>query len=92
MSWNFWERLFGAGSTILYKLLYVAAVFVGVMVNLGAVLDFSDMMILSMAFPNIFGLLLLCPKVRADLLDYWNRYKSGEFKTYDWRNPPENDV
>ena len=97
ISWSYygercWERLFGAGSTILYKLLYVAAVFVGVMVNLGAVLDFSDMMILSMAFPNIFGLLLLCPKVRADLLDYWNRYKSGEFKTYDWRNPPENDV
>ncbi len=87
ISWSYygercWERLFGAGSTILYRILYVIAVFVGTIVNLGAVLDFSDMMILSMAFPNIFGLLLLSPKIRADLLDYWHRYKSGEFKTY----------
>jgi AGCS family alanine or glycine:cation symporter len=49
---------------------------------LGAVLDFSDMMILSMAFPNIFGLILLTPMVRRDLLDYWRRYKAGEFKSY----------
>lgn len=87
ISWSYygercWERLFGSRSTIIYKILYVAAVFVGVIANLGAVLDFSDMMILSMAFPNIFGLLLLCPKVRADLLAYWKRYQAGEFKTY----------
>ena len=40
------------------------------------------MMILSMAFPNILGVALLSPKVRADLMDYWKRYKAGEFKTY----------
>jgi len=87
ISWSYygercWERLFGAKSTVIYKILYVSAVFVGAIVNLGAVLDFSDMMILSMAFPNVLGVLLLSPKVRRDLLDYWERYKAGKFKTY----------
>ena len=38
------------------------------------------MMILGMAFPNIIGLLILAPKVRQDLKDYWQRYKAGEFE------------
>ena len=63
-------------------MLALACVFVGTVVNLGAVLDFSDMMILVMAFPNILGCVLLSPKVRRDLKDYWRRYKAGEFKTY----------
>jgi AGCS family alanine or glycine:cation symporter len=74
--------LFGPRSTVVYKVIYVVAAFVGVLVNLGAVLDFSDMMILSMAFPNIFGLLLLSPGVRRDLTDYWRRYKANEFQTF----------
>lgn len=87
ISWSYygercWERLFGARSTFIYKIIYVGAVWVGSVVNLGAVLDFSDMMILSMAFPNIFGVVLLSPQVRRDLMDYWRRYKAGEFKTF----------
>jgi Na+/alanine symporter len=35
-----------------------------------------------MAFPNVFGLLLLSPSVRRDLLSYWKRYKAGAFKMY----------
>jgi AGCS family alanine or glycine:cation symporter len=61
-------------------LLAVVAVFVGTVVNLGSVLDFSDMMILGMAFPNILGLVLLLPGVRRDLKNYWQRYRSGEFQ------------
>ncbi|MCD4746510.1 MAG: alanine:cation symporter family protein, partial [Bacteroidales bacterium] len=45
-------------------------------------IDFSDMMILSMAFPNIFGLLLLSGEVRKDLKSYMSRLKSGEIKKY----------
>ncbi len=87
ISWSYygercWERLFGPRSTLVYKGIYVTAAFVGAVVNLGSVLDFSDMMILSMAFPNIFGLLLLSPKVRRDMLSYWKRYRNNEFKTF----------
>jgi len=89
ISWSYygercWETLFGSskGSVYTYKLLFVVAVFVGATAQLGTVLDFSDMMILCMAFPNIFGLALLSPGVRRDLLDYWKRFKNGEFKEY----------
>ena len=76
-----WETLFGRKLTPIYKLLAVIAVFVGSVVNLGSVLDFSDMMILGMAFPNILGLYILLSEVRNDLLNYWKKYKSGEFDT-----------
>ncbi len=87
ISWSYygekaWETLFGARSTFLYKILAVICVFVGTIVNLGSVLDFSDFMILGMAFPNILGVVLLSPKVRKDLLAYWDRYKAGAFQTY----------
>jgi len=87
ISWSYygercWEILFGPRSTMVYKALTVICVFIGAIVNLGAVLAFSDMMILVMAFPNILGLFLLSPKVRKDLVDYWKRYKAGEFKTF----------
>jgi AGCS family alanine or glycine:cation symporter len=45
-------------------------------------MDFSDMMILSMAFPNIIGLLILSPEVYRDLKSYLARVKSGEIKKY----------
>ena len=89
ISWSYygercWESLFGGSviSVYTYKAIFIVAVFVGAIVPLGAVLDFSDMMILCMAFPNVLGLILLSPKVRRDLQAYWQRYKSGEFKPY----------
>ena len=87
ISWSYygercWEFLFGRKSILFYKSLTVFCVFVGAIVNLGSVLDFSDMMILSMAVPNILGVVLLAPKVKKDLADYWKRYKNGEFKTF----------
>ncbi|UUO08939.1 alanine:cation symporter family protein [Blastopirellula sp. J2-11] len=87
ISWSYygercWERLFGADSTMVYKIIYVGFVFIGAVANLGAVVDFSDMMLLSMAFPNIVGVVLLAPKVKRALHEYWQKYKGGEFKKY----------
>lgn len=89
ISWSYygercWENLFGGSllSVYTYKAIFIVAVFIGAIVPLGAVLDFSDMMILCMAFPNVLGLFLLSPGVRRDLRCYWQRYKAGEFKTY----------
>ena len=65
-----------------YRLLFLAIIVVGASSELGAVLDFSDMMILSMAFPNIIGLLILAPEVKRDLKAYWAKVRSGEIKRY----------
>ncbi len=79
ISWSYygercWEHLFGQRSTIVFKLLFIVCIFIGAVANLGAVLGFSDLMILCMAFPNIAGGLLLCGKVRRALDDYWRRF------------------
>jgi AGCS family alanine or glycine:cation symporter len=85
ISWSYyglraWTFLFGRNKTteIVYKVLFMIFIVIGSSVSLGAVLDFSDMMILAMAFPNIIGLLLLSGEVRSELNDYWKKIKSGE--------------
>ena len=85
ISWSYYgERcavhLFGAWASLPYKLLFCVATFFGAVFKLGNVLDFSDLMVLGMAFPNILGLLLLSGKVRKGLDDYWGRLQSGEMK------------
>ncbi|MCD4732396.1 MAG: alanine:cation symporter family protein [Bacteroidales bacterium] len=62
--------------------IFLLFIIVGSASNLGSVLDFSDMMILSLAFPNILGLLILAPEVKKDLTDYVKKLKSGEIKRY----------
>ena len=61
-------------------MLFCVCTWMGAWLKLGNVLDFSDLMILGMAFPNILGLLLLSGKVRRSLDVYWGKLKSGEMK------------
>ena len=87
ISWSYygeraWEYLFGSGSILLYRIIFVCFVFIGSVTALKNVLDFSDMMILGMAFPNILGGIILSPQIRATLNDYWDRFKSGEMVRY----------
>ena len=53
---------------------------IGSIFHLGSVLDFSDLMVLGMAFPNILGVVILSGKVKERLDDYWGRLKSGEMQ------------
>ena len=85
VSWSYygmrsWTYLFGQSkkSEIIYKVSFLIFVVVGASVSLGAVLSFSDMMILAMSFPNIIGLYIMSGEVRADMENYWERLKNGE--------------
>ncbi len=89
ISWSYygeraWCYLFGRGKNtiLIYRVIYVLFVVLGTVASLGNVVDFSDLMILSMAFPNIIGGVLLAPKVKTLLNDYWGRYQNNEFKVY----------
>ncbi len=82
ISWSYYgercfSHLFGKQFSIVYKLLFIVAVFLGSVVTATNILDFSDLMILSMSLPNILGLVLLSSKVRSELDKYWAKYKSG---------------
>ncbi|MHA7832404.1 MAG: amino acid carrier protein [Flagellimonas sp.] len=85
ISWSYygmraWTYLFGKSkkSEMVYKMLFLIFVVVGASVSLGAVLDFSDMMILAMSFPNIIGLYILSGEVRKDLDGYLQKLKVGQ--------------
>ena len=89
ISWSYyglkaWTYLFGQSkwTEYSYKLLFLIFIIVGSSVSLGAVIDFSDMMILAMAFPNILGLYLMSGEVKTDLQDYLARVKSGAIKKF----------
>ncbi len=81
---DFFEKVFGNKdvSKYTYFTIFLIFIVIGAASNLGSVMAFSDMMILSMAFPNIIGLLILLPEVRQDLFDYWEKLKAGEIKRY----------
>ncbi len=87
ISWSYygeisWQYLFGERTVIVYKLVYVVCAFVGTVVRPSAVIDFSDLLILAMAIPNLVGGYLLSNQVARDLKDYMERLRSGQMPTY----------
>jgi len=85
ISWSYygercWAFLFGSQFSIVYKVLFLGFVVFGSVLKLGNVIDFSDLMILGMSFPNILGAFLLSGKVSQALNDYWSRYKRGQMQ------------
>lgn len=85
ISWSYygmraWSYIFGRGkkTELVYKMLFLVFIVVGSSASLGAVLDFSDMMILAMSFPNIIGLYILSGEVRKDLRVYVSELKAGK--------------
>ncbi len=84
-----WTYLFGKSQTseLIYKVIFCVFVVIGSAASLGNVLDFSDLMILAMSFPNILGLYFLAPLVKKDVWGYLNKIKSGEIPRYDEIQP-----
>ena len=89
ISWSYyglksWTFLFGKSksSELSYKIIFMIFVIIGSSASLGSVVDFSDMMILAMAFPNIIGLLIMSNEVKLDLKSYLNKIKDGTIKKY----------
>ncbi|TVQ81216.1 MAG: amino acid carrier protein [Flavobacteriales bacterium] len=84
ISWSYygmraWTFLFGKSkkTELAYKFVFLLFVVLGSSVSLGAVLDFSDMMILAMSFPNIIGLYIMSGEVKKDLNEYLLNLKKG---------------
>ncbi len=85
ISWSYygmraWTYLFGKSkkTELIYKMFFLVFVVVGASVSLGAVLDFSDMMILAMSFPNIIGLYIMSGEVKKDLGKYLEDLKANK--------------
>ncbi len=87
ISWSYygercWSFLFGKEQTQPYRYLFCFFVWLGCVSSLQNVLDFSDLMILSMAFPNIIGAVMLSGKIKRALDDYMNTLNTTGFKRF----------
>ncbi len=87
ISWSYygeqcWVRLFGIGTILFYKGLFLLFVWLGAIFNASAVIDFGDAMILGMAFPNMFGVIVLSGRVKRELDTYLGKLRAGEFPRY----------
>lgn len=88
ISWSYygercWVWLFNESSSIFYKIIFLAFVFMGSIITAQNVLDFGDLMILGMAIPNVLGVVILSGKVKKALDEYMAKLKAGEMQTYD---------
>ncbi len=71
-----WTYLFGEGAItqLIFKGVFCLFVALGCMIQLSAVLDFSDAMVFLIAVPNIIGLYLYAPEIKRDLNNYLQKY------------------
>jgi AGCS family alanine or glycine:cation symporter len=84
ISWSYygercWSWLFGDGSGVIYRILFLVFTFAGSIITANNVLDFGDLMILGMALPNILGVLFLTGKVKKALTEYTAKLRAGDF-------------
>jgi len=77
-----WEYLFGSKRLGIYHVIFCTATFIGGIVSLGVVIDFSDLLLLSMAIPNLIGLYILSNDIDRDTNKYIKNLKSGKFKKH----------
>ena len=75
ISWSYYgERcfsfVFGDKKSLIYKGLLLIVIFMGAIATSTNIMDFGDLMILGMAFPNLIGVLWLSGVVKKSLKEY----------------------
>ncbi|ATX79948.1 alanine or glycine:cation symporter, AGCS family [Mariprofundus aestuarium] len=83
ISWSYygercWTYVFGERFSMLYRLMFLMFIVLASLVSAGNILDFSDLLLLAMAFPNFLALYLLQGKVGDALKDYRIRLRNGQ--------------
>jgi AGCS family alanine or glycine:cation symporter len=70
------ERYFGSRKPagLIFNGFFLLCIVIGSAASLGPVMDFSDMMVLCMAFPNLLGLFILAPELKKALNIYWRNF------------------
>ena len=84
LAWSYyglkgWTYLLGEGKakSVVFQMIFCAFIALGCMLELRAVLDFSDAMTFLIALPNVFMLYLFAPLVRREVNRYLADIKTG---------------
>jgi AGCS family alanine or glycine:cation symporter len=83
ISWSYygersWTYIFGEKYTLLYKFIFISFTVAATVTSASAILNFSDLLILAMALPNLIGLYILQGDVKSNLNAYLAKWKNGE--------------
>ncbi|ARV10418.1 amino acid carrier protein [Winogradskyella sp. PC-19] len=85
LTWSYYgvqaaQSIFGETKLVtnIFKIVFLLTVVLGASIGLGAVIDFADMMFLTLAIPNLIGLYMMSGSVAKDLKAYMAKVKSGE--------------
>ena len=83
ISWSYygercWVYVFGERYSLLYKAIFIGFVIIASVASASNLVDFTDLLVLSMAFPNLVGLYVLSGKVKSALGEYETKLASGE--------------
>lgn len=83
ISWSYygercWTYIFGERFSLIYRVAFIFFVMIGSVTSATNILDFSDLLLLSMAIPNLLALYLLQNKIKDALNSYLDKLKSGE--------------
>ncbi|MDE0731651.1 MAG: alanine/glycine:cation symporter family protein [Gammaproteobacteria bacterium] len=85
LSWSYyglkgWTYLLGESkkAETVFKTIFCSFAALGCMIQLDAVLEFSDALVFVIALPNILGLYILAPIIKRELKSYQARLKTGE--------------
>ncbi len=65
--------IFGEKYTLVYRIIFIAAIVCGSVMQLSAVWSISDILNAVMAFPNLAALIVLAPKVRESTKEYLSK-------------------
>ncbi|MEE8370564.1 MAG: alanine/glycine:cation symporter family protein [Sphingomonadales bacterium] len=87
ISWGYytekiWTFIFGDSmrSVVTFKTLFCLLLIPGAVLTASQVFDIIDSLFFLLAIPNIVGLYIMAPEIKADLKSYLARLKSGEIK------------
>ena len=91
ISWSYygeraWVYLFGSKTSIIYKIIFLSFIVLATVVDTKIMVDFSFYLFLTLALPNIFGLIIMSGDVKKMLKEYTQKLKSGEFEKESLRD------
>lgn len=83
ISWSYygercWVYVFGDHYSLFYKVIFLGFSVIASVVSAANLLEFTELLVLGMAFPNLIGLYLLSGKVKVALGQYTDKLASGE--------------
>ena len=78
ISWSYYgERaftyMFSEKYSIIYKVALITVLFLGAVTSSTHMMEFGDLMILGMGFPNLIGVFIMRNEIRDAMNEYWKR-------------------